>query len=90
MRSFCLLASMQLILIPNCSLLYLHSNGVNSLKNVFLKKKYIYIYISYKYNCYIKPQIMSAFYLLGVGLMFNITKLCNGHDLFSILLVCSF
>ena len=37
MRSFCLLASMELILIPNCSLLYLHSNDMNSLKSLFLK-----------------------------------------------------
>ena len=31
MHSFCWLTSMELILIPNCSLLYLHSNDVNSL-----------------------------------------------------------
>ena len=31
MRSFFLLASMEQILIPNCSLLYLHSNNMNSL-----------------------------------------------------------
>ena len=37
MRSFCLLATMKLIL--NCSLLYLHANGINSLKSVFLKGK---------------------------------------------------
>ena len=45
--SFCFLASMELILIPNCSLLYLHSNNTNSLKSVFMKKSF-----SYKYNCY--------------------------------------
>ena len=31
MRSFCLLTSMELILTPNCSLLYLQSNDMNSL-----------------------------------------------------------
>ena len=39
MCSFCLLASMELILIPNNSLLYLHSNDMNSLKSVFLKRR---------------------------------------------------
>ena len=34
----CLLASMEMILMPNCSLLYLHSNDMNSFKNEFLKK----------------------------------------------------
>ena len=38
MHSFCLLASMKRILIPNCSILYLHSNDMNSLKRLFLKK----------------------------------------------------
>ena len=32
MHSFCLLASMELILISNCSLLHLYSNDMNSLK----------------------------------------------------------
>ena len=36
MHSFCLLASMELILIPNCSLLYLYSNDMNNFKNIFL------------------------------------------------------
>ena len=31
MRSFCLLTSMEAILISNCSLLYLHSIDMNSL-----------------------------------------------------------
>ena len=31
MHSFCLLASMELILSPNCSLLHLHSEDINSL-----------------------------------------------------------
>ena len=35
----CLLTSMELILIPNCSLLYLHSNDVNHLKSFILKEK---------------------------------------------------
>ena len=35
MRSFCLLTSMEKIHIPNCSLLYLHSNGMNSLKRSY-------------------------------------------------------
>ena len=39
MHSFCLLTSMELTLIPDCSLLYLHSNDMNSLKSVFKKKK---------------------------------------------------
>ena len=38
MCSFYLLTSMELILIPNCSLLYLHSNDMHSL---FLKKLYL-------------------------------------------------
>ena len=42
----CLLASMELIHTPNCSILYLHSNDTNSLKSSFLRKrrgkKYIY------------------------------------------------
>ena len=31
MHSFCLLTLMELIVRPNCSLLYLHSNGMNCL-----------------------------------------------------------
>ncbi len=38
MHSFCFLASTELIHIPNCNILYLHSNYMNSLKRVFLKK----------------------------------------------------
>ena len=38
MRNFCLLTSIELVLIPNCSLLNLHSNDINSLKSSFLKK----------------------------------------------------
>ena len=41
MRNFCLLTTMELILIPNCSLLYLHYNGMNNLESLFLKKKVI-------------------------------------------------
>ena len=48
MHSFCLLTSMELILIPNCSLLYLHSNDMNSSKSLFLKKKKS---CSSKYSC---------------------------------------
>ena len=51
MCSFCLLTSMELILIPNCSLFYLHSNDMNSLKSLFLKKSF-----SYEYSCYKKQQ----------------------------------
>ena len=40
MHSFCLLTSMEPIHIANCSLLYLHSNDMNSLKSLFLKKKW--------------------------------------------------
>ena len=50
MCSFCLLSSMKLIRVPNCSLLYLHTNDVNSL-NFFLDNKVIAII---KYNCYKK------------------------------------
>ena len=32
MCSFCVLTSMELILVPNCSLLYMHSNYKNSLE----------------------------------------------------------
>ena len=32
MRSFCLLTSVELIFIANCSLLHLHSNDINSLR----------------------------------------------------------
>ena len=35
MRSFCLLTSMELILIPISSLLQLYSNDMNSLKKIF-------------------------------------------------------
>ena len=38
MHSFCLLTSVELILVPNCSLLHVHSNNMNSLINVFMKK----------------------------------------------------
>ena len=41
MHSFCLLASMELTLIPNWSLLYLHSNDMNSLKAYSWPKKVI-------------------------------------------------
>ena len=54
MRSFCVLPSMELIFIPNCSLLHLYSNGINSLKSLFLKKrrkKVISINI-YEYSSY--------------------------------------
>ena len=46
MCSFCLLTSMELILVPNSSLLYLHSNNMNSLTILYLKKKESF---SYKY-----------------------------------------
>ena len=53
MCSFCLLTSMELMLKPNCSLLYLHSSDMNSLKIPFMKQK---VSNSYKYNCYENPQ----------------------------------
>ena len=37
MRNFCLHTSKELILIPNCSLLYLHSNDTNSLESLVLE-----------------------------------------------------
>ena len=43
MCSICLLVSMELTLIPNCSSLYLHSNDMNNLKSLLLKKKFIVI-----------------------------------------------
>ena len=39
MRSFCLLTSIKLILIPNCSLLYLHSNDTYVQFQKFIIKK---------------------------------------------------
>ena len=41
MSSYCLLTTMEEILIPNCSLLHLHLNDTNNLK-ILIKKKYIY------------------------------------------------
>ena len=38
MLNSCLLTSTELILTPDCNLLHLHSNDMNSLKIVFLKK----------------------------------------------------
>ena len=35
-HSFCLLTSLELVLILNCSLLYFHSNIMNSLKRFIL------------------------------------------------------
>ena len=49
MRSFCLLTSMELILIPNCSLLHLHSNDTKSLRNYSLKKAKTTFFL----NCYV-------------------------------------
>ena len=42
MRSFSLLTSMELISIPNSSLLYLHSNYRKRLKKLFVKFFYSY------------------------------------------------
>ena len=39
MCSFCWLASKELTRIANCSVLYLHSNDMNSLKCLLLKKR---------------------------------------------------
>ena len=52
MHISCLLISMELILTPNCSLLYLHSNNMDSFKLCSGKISY-----SYKYNSYKNPQI---------------------------------
>ena len=54
--SFCLHTSMELNLIPNSSLLYLHSNDNEQLKKCILegKKSYNYEYHCYKNN---NPQI---------------------------------
>ena len=48
-ESFCLHTPMKLILIPNCSILYLHSNDKFILENIY----------SYEYNYYKNPQIKS-------------------------------
>ena len=45
MHTFSLLTSMERILIPICSILYLQSNDMNSLKSLFLKKKKKFIAI---------------------------------------------
>ena len=42
----CLLALMELILRPNCSILYLPSSDVNSLKSLFMEIKMIIIIIN--------------------------------------------
>ena len=55
MCSFRPLTLMELILIPDNSLLYLHSNDMNSVKSLFLKRKSY----SYKYNCYKNPHLKS-------------------------------
>ena len=39
MCSFCLLTSMELILVSSCSSLYFHSNDMNSLKSLSLERK---------------------------------------------------
>ena len=51
MCSFCLLDTMELILLPNCSMLYLDSSDTGSFTSVLLKKSYCY-----KYNCYKNPE----------------------------------
>ena len=35
--------SMDLILVPNCRLLYLRSNDINNFRSVLLKNSYLYI-----------------------------------------------
>ena len=40
----------------NSSLLYLHSNNMNTFKSLFLKKSY-----SYKYNCYKTNKVWCVF-----------------------------
>ena len=55
MHSFCLLTSMELIHIPNCSLLYLHSNDMNSLRMYTWKIRVMAINII----VITKPQIKS-------------------------------
>ena len=52
---FCLLTSIELTLLPDCNLFYLHSNDMNILKSLFQKNCVIY-----KYNCYKNTLIKSA------------------------------
>ena len=54
MHSFDFLTSMELILVPNCSLLYLDYIEMEQLEKFILKN------YSYKYNCYDEPQIWST------------------------------
>ena len=61
MHSFCLLTSQKLILRPNCSILYLHSNN-NKLKSLFLEKKVAAINIIV--NCLNKQQMLTTKQLL--------------------------
>ena len=56
MHGLCLLTTMERILKPNCSLLCLHSNDMNSLKCVFLKKKVLSINIIVTKNTQIKTE----------------------------------
>ena len=63
-HSFCLLTSMELIPIPNCKLLYLHSNDMKSLKSLFLKKKK-----SYGYDIKTKNNWLNDLFSLSVSLV---------------------
>ena len=50
MLNVCLLTSTELILTPDCNLLHLHSNDMNSLKIVFLKKNVLAVSIKIHKN----------------------------------------
>ena len=51
MRSFCSLSSMELGLIPNCSVLYLHANEMNSSKIKCSTAINIIVIKTHKQNC---------------------------------------
>ena len=62
MNSFCLLASTELIRIPNWSLAHLHSIDTNVLKCLAMKKKI---------NCYNKSRIKSEINLCKHAILYN-------------------
>ena len=54
---FCLVSSMELILILDCSILYLQSNDMNSLKNQFTQTICGFLYhFMYRYNLFFSFQ----------------------------------
>ena len=57
----CLFNSMETIPISNCSLVYQHSNDMNSFRSTFLKKKiYNHKYNSYKNNSGVCNRVRDA------------------------------